>query len=222
MHISMTDRRLVFTLLVCTAFAGACKKAEVTTYRVPKETTAQATPAATPPQTGNAPAPAPASANAAGATMANTPVATASGPSLTWTAPAHWTAKPAGGMRKGTYVMKAAGVEGEAELSITAFPGDVGGELANVNRWREQVQLPPIGAAEVKSTTQRFERHGLNIAVVDMVGTGANPKRILGAIVPHAGGTWFFKLMGPDAIVAKEKTAFTTFVETIKPAPAAQ
>jgi hypothetical protein len=217
----MIDRRLVFILLVCSAGVGACRKAEVQSYRVPKETTAQATPATAPANSGNA-APASAPTSSPGGNMANTPVTTASGPALTWTAPTHWTAKPAGAMRKGSYTIKAPGIEGEADLSITAFPGDVGGELANLNRWRGQIQLPPIGQAEIESTTQHVDRNGLHITVVDMAGPGAGAMRILGAIIPHGGATWFFKLMGPDAIVVKEKAAFTAFIETIKPAPAAQ
>jgi hypothetical protein len=50
------------------------------------------------------------------------------------------------------------------------------------------------------------------------VGTGATPQRILGVMVPFECATWFFKLMGPDKVVAQEKTAFLQFIETIKPA----
>jgi len=64
--------------------------------------------------------------------MASTPVTTASGPGLTWTAPAHWKAKPGSAMRKGSYAI--AGDGGEADLAITAFPGDVGGDLAAISR----------------------------------------------------------------------------------------
>ena len=148
--------------------------------------------------------------------MANTAVPTASGAALAWTAPAHWTAKPAGAMRKGSYSIKGDG--GEADMSITAFPGDVGGDLANLNRWRGQIGLGPIAQAEFESTTQHLDYNGLHLTVVDIAGTGATAQRILGAMVPHAGGTWFFKLMGPAGLVAKEKAAFAAFLETIKPA----
>jgi hypothetical protein len=120
-------------------------------------------------------------------------------------------------MRKATYSVPGEG--GEAELTITAFPGDVGGELANLNRWRSQLQLPPIGQAELGSAAQRIERNGLRLTVVDIAGSGASPQRILGAMIPHDGSTWFFKLgPGPDKTVAKEKSAFTAFLDTIKPA----
>jgi hypothetical protein len=159
-------------------------------------------------------APSPAAAPAGGANMANTAVATASGPGLTWTAPAQWKTKAASAMRKGSY---AVGDAGEADMSITAFPGDVGGDLANLNRWRGQLQLPPVGQADFESSVQRIERNGLKMIVVDIVGSGAGAQRILGAMVPHNGSTWFFKLIGPDAVVAKEKPAFLALLETVKP-----
>jgi hypothetical protein len=79
-----------------------CGKPEVQSYRVPKEnatalpsTMTTAGPAA--PAASSGPVVEPAVSQA---TMADTPVVTASGPGLTWTAPAGWSAKPLGAMRK--------------------------------------------------------------------------------------------------------------------------
>ena len=154
--------------------------------------------------------------------MAGTPVATASGASLAWTAPAHWQPKAGSAMRKGTYAITGEG-SATAELAITAFPGDVGGEVANVNRWRGQVQLPPIPDADVAKAVMRVSANGLAITIVDLANPALNPPvRMLGAMVPFEGATWFFKLTGADALVAKEQAAFLDFVKTIKPAaPAA-
>lgn len=201
------------TLFTLSLLATGCQKEEVTAYRIPKETPpphahgqAQGTPAAD--------SSTPAAPGAPG-DMASTPVATASGANLQWTAPAHWATKSGSSMRKGSYAIKGDG--GEADMAITAFPGDVGGDLANLNRWRGQLGLPPVGQAEFESSTQHLDRNGLHMTVVDIVGTGANAQRILGAMVPHGGATWFFKLTGPDALVAKEKPAFVAFLDTIKP-----
>jgi hypothetical protein len=123
-------------------------------------------------------------------------------------------------MRKGSYaVVNAAGET--ADLSITAFPGDVGGESANVNRWRSQLQLPPLSDSEVAASLTRVATHGLKIAWVDLSNASASPRsRMLGAIVPFGGATWFFKLMGPDAVVAPEQPHFLEFLQTIQPATA--
>ena len=149
--------------------------------------------------------------------MSGMAVAKADGPGLTWTAPAQWQSKPASGMRKATFV-----VADGAELAVTAFPGDVGGELANVNRWRGQLAVAPIGETELAGALTRLEAGGLQIAVVDILGgTPDKPQRMLGAMVPVGGSTWFFKLLGPDAVVAKEKPAYLAFLQTLQGAATA-
>jgi hypothetical protein len=119
-------------------------------------------------------------------------------------------------MRKGTYIIK--GSDGaEAELAITAFPGNVGGDLANVNRWRGQLQVAPIDAAQLERDLVRFTANGLSIAMVDIAGpSGPTAQRMLGGIIPHAGATWFFKLTGPDALVAGQKDAFVAFLKSVR------
>lgn len=215
----MTVCRAPFVLLVLTTGLVSCNKTEVETYRVPKDKSAPAVakadaPHPAQPAPGSPPAAAPAPG---GASMANTPVATAGGPGLTWTAPAHWKTKPGSAMRKGSYAI--AGEGGEADLAITAFPGDVGGDLANLNRWRGQLSLPPVAQAEFEAARQQLERNQLAMTVVEIAGTGPDAQRILGAMIPYGGATWFVKLMGPDALVAREKAAFLAFLDTVKAAP---
>ncbi len=207
----MASRSLTPLVLSAALLLVACRRGEITTYRIPKEKDA-----AMPAAIADNSAPAPAATPAAGGNMAQTPVATASGSGLTWTAPASWKVKPGSAMRKGSYAVG----EGDAvaDLSITAFPGDVGGETANVNRWRGQVSLAPLPDAEASAAVTRINANGLAIGVVDFAGTGAGAQRILGAMVPFDGATWFFKLMGPDAVVGKAREDFLAFVKTIKPA----
>jgi hypothetical protein len=211
----MFPRPVRLVLLLLPLALAACRDAKVSAYRVPKEKDPEipAASAAT-----AAPAAGPFMAGGGGAGMASMPVAVAEGPGLTWTAPAHWQAKPASAMRKATYgVPGEGGVEGD--LSITAFGGETGGELANVNRWRGQVHLPPVGEGELAGVVTRLEANGLHVAYVDFAeGKGAGSQRLLGAIVPFGAGTWFFKLSGPDALLAKEKPAFEEFLKTLKPA----
>ena len=226
----MRHPALALAPLVLVALTS-CKKEEITTYKVPKEQAPATAAAKMPddhvhagvakgPSTTSEPASPASAAPAATAgdrsAMANTPVATASGHALAWKGPASWQEKPASGMRKGTFTIAEGGAT--AELAITAFPGDVGGEVANVNRWRSQIQLAPLSPDEAVKSIQRLEANGLKIGVVEIAGSGAGATRVLGAMVPHDGSTWFFKLTGPDALVAKHKPAFMEFVKTIRPA----
>jgi len=207
----MPPRLTVFVTLSLLPLVG-CKDREIASYRAPKDPPpampgAAAASAAPNPNTGNPAAP--------DQMMANTPVPTATGAELSWTAPSHWTAKPASAMRRGSFAIKGDG--GDADLSITAFPGSTGGLLANVNRWRGQLGLAPLAEADVATNTASLDAGELHLTVVDFVGTASGkPTRIIGAIVPHGTDTWFFKLMGPDALVANEKPAFLEFLRTIK------
>jgi hypothetical protein len=198
-----------FRLPVCAALlallvTSGCRDREITSYRAAKDPVV-----AMPSASG------PGSAASGGDAMANTAVPTG-GDSLTWTAPAHWTAKPASAMRKGSFAVKDG--DAEADLSITAFPGDTGGLLANINRWRGQVSLPPLAPEQLDANREHVDIGSLHVDVVDMAGS-ANmvPTRILGAIVPVGSETWFFKMTGPDALVAKEKPAFMEFLKTVRP-----
>jgi hypothetical protein len=118
-------------------------------------------------------------------------------------------------MRKGSYAIRHEA--GEADLSITAFPGDTGGLLANLNRWRSQLSLAPLAAAELEANLDHLDANGLHFEIVDFAGTADGaPARIVGAVLNRPGETWFFKLMGPDAAVAGAKPAFAAFLQTIK------
>lgn len=188
----------------------ACRKNQVTVYEIPKE--------ALPPRIVEVTSTAqePSSEN-----MADRSVVTSKDTLLTWTAPASWRANPASAMRKGSYSV---GEEGEqvADLAITAFPGNVGGDLANVNRWRAQLQLAPVQETELSSLLETFEFNGLTMKVLEITGGSTDsPQSMLSAIVSYEGATWFFKLMGPELVVKAAKNAYFSLLKSVKPSPEA-
>ncbi len=198
------------SLLLLSVLLAGCRDQSIKSYRVPREAVPEA------PLANSAPATATSPAMGAAPDMASTPVPTATGGDLVWSAPAAWQARPASAMRKGTFIIPGDG-GATAELAITAFPGDVGGDLANVNRWRGQLQLSPITAAELPAALARSKVNGLDVAVTEMVATSGNPpQRVLGAIVPFNGSTWFFKITGPDALVAGQRETFNAFLQTLR------
>jgi hypothetical protein len=203
----MSSRAFSLVAAAAALLLAACGEERVASYRVPKEKDPELPMAAA--DAGAQPA------QAAGPSMADTSVPTAGGDSLVWQAPAGWVPKAASAMRKGSFSVPGAG--GEADLSITAFPGDVGGELANVNRWRGQVGLTPLGPEGLDASVSRFSANGLAFTLVDLTGQGdPGAKAILGAIVPFGGSTWFFKLSGTGALVGGSKAAFVDFLHTVK------
>ena len=85
----MHGRRLLPALLALPLLLAGCRKAEVTSYQIPKEQDPVMPMASTASPVSGATAPLP-STNTG--TMATTPVPTAEGPGLAWDAPSRWTA----------------------------------------------------------------------------------------------------------------------------------
>ncbi len=122
-------------------------------------------------------------------------------------APAGWTAQDPGAMRKGSWKVVAAG--GTAELAVTAFPGDVGGRMANINRWRGQLGLPPATAEayDAISLAKVGEAQG---EIVDL--RSADGAKATAAILAAKDGvTWFLKLTGDAAAVEAARKDLLAF-----------
>ena len=206
----MAPRMSLLAAAAATLLLSGCGGEKVASYRVPKEKD-EAPPAAA----ADPAAPADAGAQASpGASMADTAVPTAD-TALVWQAPAQWVPKPATQFRKATYSVP--GDAGECDLSVTAFPGEAGGELANVNRWRSQLALPAIGPDALEGAVSRVEANGLKFTIVEIAPRGDPAgKGMLGAMVPVGGSTWFFKLTGPGPSIGAAKPAFIGFLRTVR------
>lgn len=234
MHMALHRRPTLILLVAAALLLASCKETKITSYRVPKEPASNAESATAAPAAGASETPSGAQAPSsavppsdaalppghpaigglpvpadAGSAMASMPVQTAASEPLVWTAPAAWTVKKGSAMRKGSYAV--GGAEGTGDISITAFPGDVGGNLANVNRWLGQLQLPPV--SDAGAALHPMDANGLSMLVFEGANQGT---RMIGVIVPQSGATWFFKFTGPDALVAREKPAFLDFLKTVR------
>jgi hypothetical protein len=123
-------------------------------------------------------------------------------------APAGWSAKDPGAMRKGSWSIGPA--DAAADLAVTVFPGDVGGRVANFNRWRQQLGLPPAPAGAFDAV-QPAKVGDLEGEVVQFASAdGATATRAV--LVAHKGSTWFFKMTGPGPTVQAAAAAFDAFV----------
>ena len=106
---------------------------------------------------------------------------------------------------------------GTAKISVSRFDGNAGGALANVNRWRGQIGLAEVDQAALAKLATAFDPASPAAILVDISGTDVKtnmPARLVGAIVPRGGQTWFYKLMGEPSVVEVEKAAFLKFVQT--------
>jgi hypothetical protein len=132
-----------------------------------------------------------------------------------WTIPDHWQEQPATAMRLGSFLITGQG-GGKADVSVTMFPGDAGGTLANINRWRtQQLNLPAVQEADLAKLMSPLELPTGAALLTDMT-TDNKQTRLVAAIVPREGNTWFFKMMGDEAVVGAEKASLIEFVRSMK------
>jgi hypothetical protein len=131
--------------------------------------------------------------------------------------PAGWEQVEAGEMRLASFTAK--GADGQADVGILAFPGEAGGDLPNVNRWREQVGLPPVTHPDLAKLAERVDIAGQNGRLYEQAGQNpsANERsRILAGVLNYAGTAWFFKMNGDDIFVAAQKPVFLGFLKSLR------
>jgi hypothetical protein len=107
----------------------------------------------------------------------------------------------------------------ETDVSVVSLPGMAGGDLANVNRWRGQVQLGPIDEDTLAKSAEHVTANGHDYLLVDLASDqpiNGEKQRILAAILDENDRSWFIKITGEEAAVESQKSAFTDFLRGLK------
>ena len=132
------------------------------------------------------------------------------GPDIVFSLPEGWTDAGSSGIRKAN--LRVNDANGSAEITALSFPGDVGGNLANVNRWCGQIELNTISQDQLDSISEP-------ITISNHAGTYLRlqgpQKSILVVILPFHGSTWFFKMLGNNATVQANELAMENFLNSV-------
>ncbi len=132
---------------------------------------------------------------------------------LRWKAPDDWETETPGELQIALYKVGESG-----NVSVSKFPGDAGGIPANVNRWREEIGLPP--SPDPGGQVISLEAGGSRAMWFELRG---EDNSILAAIVPVNDETWFFKLTTPGSALENIRPAFMELLKSIeigeKPVP---
>lgn len=131
------------------------------------------------------------------------------GGSLRFEAPEGWKETGGGGIRKVGFEIRDG--SDTAEVTITTAMGEL---VPNVQRWRTQVGLDPGTEDQVRNELQSIEALGAKRPYADVAGPGG--KRILAVVIEQPRQTLFVKMMGPTALVGKQKPAFEAFVRSLR------
>jgi hypothetical protein len=128
---------------------------------------------------------------------------------LRWQVPEGWQEEAPGQFQTALYRLGP-----ESRVSVSSLPGDAGGESANVNRWRQQIGLPPLG--KIDGEPIALEGSDVPAKWFELKG---EQESILAAIVTLGSETWFLKLSAPTKEVDSRREAFTSFLKSIRVAP---
>lgn len=133
-----------------------------------------------------------------------------------WALPEGWEEVAPGPMRRATFRLGESGLE----LAVTSFPGDVGGLAANVNRWRQQLGLPPVPESAMAPFVTELTVDEKTLLVIDLLGPppadGGPNQRLLATVAMDAGNSWFFKMTGAASAVEAHKADYLAFIESLR------
>lgn len=138
--------------------------------------------------------------------------------------PQGWQPRRALGIRKAEFQIERDGktaVVTAIDFQATAGPM-IADPVANVNRWRSEVGLPPLSDEEFKKTVERIEIDGAEATFVDAVPDAREPEQseaatgTLAAMLARGGAIWFFKLTGDRDLVADQRDEFQSFLKSVQ------
>lgn len=131
---------------------------------------------------------------------------------LAWSLPDGWSEETGTGMRIAT--LRPAR-HPSIEITIIALEGTAGGELANVNRWREQIGLPPVNAAALGSTRKKIVSKAGEVIVHELLSPSGSGI-IAVTVAPSGGYTWFLKMAGDTPSLTFVRESFLRWVGSLR------
>ena len=132
---------------------------------------------------------------------------------LTWDLPDTWVPSKGHSMRLASFDVPFS--RGVGDLSIVSLSGSSGGLLANVNRWRGQVELKPITESDILTTSSVGESKIGPYRVFKMINDNNNGKAIIAAVLPTGEKTFFIKLTTDIQGISELEPSFKKFCSSI-------
>ena len=134
---------------------------------------------------------------------------------LKWIAPKTWQEIPPGKMLLASF--NAFDSKNKSiDISISMFPGNVGGTEGNVNRWRKQINLSPQNSEQISKYIQPVVLPLLGDAEIVFLKNNENNKSIKTIIIPNQNGqTIFIKMIGNLDSILELQSDFDLFYQSI-------
>ncbi len=125
--------------------------------------------------------------------------------------PADWKEMPNGQFSLAKFAVQSGNEQ--AVVSISPLRGQERLLLANVNRWRGEVDLEGIGENQLKKDLKDEKVGGIEAQYLKLEG---DQKSTLVFLVQRGDETWFFKMMGSKNLVEKQEAVFKEFCHSVE------
>ena len=188
-------------LALISLFVGGCNQEKPDSYEIPKEKREVKAPAIV--ENENSPVKMP--------ILPGMREAAEKSGSVSYKVPDSWEEFASIGIRKANF--KVIENTGSAEITVLTFPGDVGGQLANINRWRGEIGLYVSAPEGIANDTENLEIDGHQGLYVRLEG---ETRSTLGVILPLNDNTWFFKMTGDTNVVFANEPKMKQFLDSFK------
>ncbi|HTB64229.1 MAG TPA: hypothetical protein VK737_11660 [Opitutales bacterium] len=217
------DKKLLTALCIAALVGCGCKPKtddSIRVEKVPKETVTPLVansdlPAGHPAITDSTAAPSMAGPGSMGA-LPGMAEFTAATPTPKWTPPTDWAAEALTTTRKGSWrVPASAAADQQAEISVSVFQGQLGGLLANVNRWRGKVGLTAdLPEERLSENVQNLTLNGRAAQLVSLDGPAG--QSLEGVLVFMPDKVWSLLMSGPTDTIKSQRAEFRAFLDSIQ------
>ena len=146
--------------------------------------------------------------------LENTSVASNNNVGLDYVIPDGWVSSSGSSMRLASYNVPFDG--GVGDLSIIRLGGQAGGDLANVNRWRDQLGLPNIDEINLREMENIEKGYATDYKWYKIINESEPTASFLCAIIQEKSTTLFVKLNIPISAIKEVQKQFLSFCSSIK------
>lgn len=131
-----------------------------------------------------------------------------------WQKPADWVEKPSDSMRMASFTIPGAGEKESGDASIVTLMGDGGGTVANVNRWRDQINLPELSELEILASAKTARGPIGEFKYFELI-NGDNAIYVSIIFSEKLNKTIFVKMAGPSALAERSRDSFLQLSRSI-------
>ncbi len=134
---------------------------------------------------------------------------------FTWNVPSDWIENEPKQFQIANYSIPISDID-NAIIAISKFGGNAGGIMANVNRWRKQIELPEISLEDIsKKAKQGLSSIG-EYSVYKIINSSKPEIGFLCMILPIADGTIFVKMTSDTEGIKLLENKFMSFCSSFK------